>query len=298
LFFLQHNIWRTPDQDPGAWSSSAISIMIKVLHIRYRLLPYYYTLFYKAHTNGSTVIRPLFHEYPKDKQTLDIFLQFLIGSNIMIAPVTDEGARQVEIYIPSSDWFNYYTGEEYLYSKIFRNISAPLDTIPILLKGGSIIPIQEYANNTKYSRKKPFGLIIILNSQGNAEGDLFYDDGESIDTIKTKSYYYSKFHWSSSNKKLKFNIIINNYSVMSNLILNTIIIYGLKNIPTKINVNKKEFYPKIRSFTQIVEINDLRLPMDKDFILTWLNTELMNIQIPEIVSTDSKYRMDCFPDPG
>ena len=126
--------------------------MVKALRIRYTLLPYYYTLFYKSHTHGSTVIRPLFHEYPTDKKTLDLYLQFLIGSNIMIAPVTDGGARQVQIYLPSSEWFNYYTGDQYLYSKQFLDISAPLDTIPILLRSGSIIPTQEYANNTKYSR--------------------------------------------------------------------------------------------------------------------------------------------------
>ena len=126
--------------------------MINALHIRYTLLPYYYTLFYKSHTQGSTVIRPLFHEYPTDKTTLDLFLQFLIGSNIMIAPVTDDGARQVQVYIPSSDWFNYYTGEKFQSEKTFVNLSAPLDTIPILLRGGSIIPTQQFANNTKQSR--------------------------------------------------------------------------------------------------------------------------------------------------
>jgi alpha-glucosidase (family GH31 glycosyl hydrolase) len=70
----------------------------------------------------------------------------------MINPITDDGARQVQVYIPSSEWFNYYTGVQYMYSKRFINISAPLDTIPILLRSGSIIPTQKYANNTKYSR--------------------------------------------------------------------------------------------------------------------------------------------------
>jgi alpha-glucosidase (family GH31 glycosyl hydrolase) len=126
--------------------------MIKALHIRYTLLPYYYTLFYKSHTQGSTVIRPLFHEYPTDRITLDLYLQFLIGSNIMIAPVTDDGARQVQVYIPSSDWFDYYSGARILNQKEFITLSAPLDTIPILLRGGSIIPTQEFATNTKYSR--------------------------------------------------------------------------------------------------------------------------------------------------
>ncbi|CAF5110510.1 unnamed protein product, partial [Rotaria sp. Silwood1] len=100
-----HNIWKTRDQDPASWSSSGAAIMALVLRIRYTLLPYYYTLFYKAHTQGSTVIRPLFHEYPTDNNTLDIFLQFLIGPYIMLVPVTDDGARQVQAYFPSPSAF-------------------------------------------------------------------------------------------------------------------------------------------------------------------------------------------------
>ncbi|CAF4164712.1 unnamed protein product, partial [Rotaria sordida] len=142
----------TPDQDPAAWSPSATAIMASTLRIRYTLLPYYYTLFYKAHTQGSTVIRPLFHEYPTDKNTLDIFLQFLVGRNIMLAPVTDDGARQVQAYIPSSDWYDYYTGIRMSPKKQFITLDAPLNTIPIFLRGGAIIPTQEPANNTKYSR--------------------------------------------------------------------------------------------------------------------------------------------------
>lgn len=100
LLKFQHNIWKTPDQDPAAWQPAATAIMITALRIRYTLLPHYYTLFFKAHTAGSTVIRPLFHEFPKDETTLDIYLQFLVGSHIMIVPVTDHGARQVRAYIP------------------------------------------------------------------------------------------------------------------------------------------------------------------------------------------------------
>ncbi|CAF5133633.1 unnamed protein product, partial [Rotaria sp. Silwood1] len=100
----------------------------------------------------STVIRPLFHEYLTDKNTLDIFLQFLVGQNIMLAPVTDGGARQVQAYIPSSDWYDYYTGVRMSPEKQFITLDAPLNLIPIFLRGGAIIPTQEPANNTKYSR--------------------------------------------------------------------------------------------------------------------------------------------------
>ncbi len=126
--------------------------MVAALRTRYTLLPYYYTLFYKAHTNGTTVIRPLFHEYPMDKTALDIYLQFLIGSHIMIAPVTDPGVTEVKAYIPSSHWYDYYAGAPVSDQAQFVTLPAPLTTIPILLRGGAIIPTQAYANNTRYSR--------------------------------------------------------------------------------------------------------------------------------------------------
>ena len=126
--------------------------MIDTLRIRYILLPYYYTLFYKAHLHGSTVIRPLFHEYPSDNATLDIFLQFLVGPHLMIAPVTDEGARTVQVYFPSSTWYNFYNGSRISVYNHFVSVEAPLNIIPIFLRGGTILPTQGFANNTKFSR--------------------------------------------------------------------------------------------------------------------------------------------------
>lgn len=137
-----------------------------------------------------------------------------------------------------------------------------------------------------------------MNKNGDAEGDLFYDDGESIDTIKTKSYYYSNFKWSSVDQQLTINIIENNYSQMSNLVLDRITIYGLGSIPSKININNKEFDPKLRPFTQIVDITGLSLSMNKNYTLTWSNTSSIMVTLPEIVTTNPKYRADCFPDPG
>ncbi|CAF3630946.1 unnamed protein product [Adineta steineri] len=297
-FSRNHNAWKKPDQDPASWTSYAVNIMASALRIRYTLLPYYYTLFYKAHTQGSTVIRPLFHEYPTDRTTLDIFLQFLIGSHVMIAPVTDEGAEQVRVYIPSTHWYNYYTGSRVIAQKQFISMPAPLNTIPILLRGGIIIPTQEYANNTKFSRKQPFNLTIVLDSYGNAEGDLFYDDGDSIDTISTKSYFYAVYKWSSKDRQLSINVIENNYSEMSNLILNALNIYGMDEILTTINVNNKQFEPIKRPNTQIIDIKELGLSMSQNHTFTWQISENATIEAPAVIFANPKYRVDCFPDSG
>ncbi|UJR10929.1 hypothetical protein I4U23_015114 [Adineta vaga] len=257
------------DQDPAAWSQSAVTIMISALQIRYRLLPYYYTLFYKAHTQGSTVIRPLFHEFPTDKITFDIHLQFLIGSHIMILPVTDNGARQVYVYIPSSHWYDYYTGSLIQAKQQFIMLEAPLETIPILLRGGAIIPTQGYALSTKYSRMKPFELIIVLNANGQAEGDLFYDDGESFDTINSQRYYYATFNWSSVNCLLSIDVITNNYSYMSTLILDSLIIYGWNEIPTTITTDNQHMHTVVNSSRQFLRIDSLSLIMTQSHKITW-----------------------------
>lgn len=90
----------------------------------------------------------------------------------------------------------------------------------------------------------------------------------------------------------------NNYSDMSNLILDSITIYGLENIPAIINVNSKQFYPKIKPFTQIVDFTGFGLSMDKNYTLTWSTTRPITIQVPELISKHPKYNVDCSPDPG
>ena len=82
-------------QEPYEWSSVA-TISRKILSLRYELLPYYYTLFYKASkpvtsTPSATVTRPLFFEFPNDTKTHSIDRQFMVGSALMISPVLQQG---------------------------------------------------------------------------------------------------------------------------------------------------------------------------------------------------------------
>lgn len=147
-----------------------------------------------------------------------------------------------------------------------------------------------------FDREKPFALIIVLNANGNAEGDLFYDDGESIDTIGTKSYYYSTYKWSTSENHLTINVIENNYPEMSKKILNTLIIYGLDNMTSVINVNNKQLPTKLRENTQIIEVNNLGLSMTQNYTLTMERKTSQSSS--SLHQTEKKYRVDCHPDPG
>ena len=115
----------------------------------------------------------------------------------------------------------------------------------------------------------PFGLIIVLDSNGNANGDLFYDDGETIDTIEKNAYFYATYLWSSQNCQLNMTIVQNNYTDMSSLVLNSLAIYGLGTPPANITVNNNQVPAVMRLNTKIVDVTGLNLSMTNSYTLTW-----------------------------
>ena len=152
------------------------------LDVRYRLLPFYYTLLWKASLEGDSILRALFFEFPED-QDGDIFKrdrEFLIGESIKITPVLNQYYRSVEGYFPkSSRWYDWYSGVELLDGP-YKLLQAPLEHIPVHIRGGYIIPCQKPALTTHLSRLQPYYLIVALDHQFKAKGDIFIDDGMTV----------------------------------------------------------------------------------------------------------------------
>ena len=113
-----------------------------LFQIRYRLLPYLYTLFYHHHKDGNTVARSLWHEYPNDHIALGIDKQFLWGSGFMISPALHKDQTKVEAYFPSGIWYDYHTRSLASTTSGYITIECLLDCLPLHIKGGSIIPAQ------------------------------------------------------------------------------------------------------------------------------------------------------------
>jgi alpha-glucosidase (family GH31 glycosyl hydrolase) len=107
-----------------------------------------YSLFFQVNQNGGTVIRSLLQEFPKDPRALDIDEQLMWGSCLLISPVLKQNARTVFAYFPKTRWFDFYTGEEVIETGRVHELDAPLDFIPLHVRGGSIILTQEPAANT------------------------------------------------------------------------------------------------------------------------------------------------------
>uniref|UniRef100_A0A8C0F366 alpha-glucosidase n=1 Tax=Bubo bubo TaxID=30461 RepID=A0A8C0F366_BUBBB len=175
-----HNQKGTRRQDPVSWNSTFEEISRKVLNIRYTLLPYLYTLMYDAHVHGSTVIRPILHEFVQDRTTWEIYEQFLWGPALLISPVMQQNALTVNAYLPNARWYDYYTDEDIGFRGQFKVLPAPLEHINLHIRGGYILPWQRPANTTFYSRKNPMGLTVALTDSLFAEGQLYWDDGVRI----------------------------------------------------------------------------------------------------------------------
>jgi alpha-glucosidase len=121
-------------------------------------------------------------QYPDDSNTFAIQTQFFYGPSLLISPVTEESSTSVSFYLPQGTWYDMATmksvanaGSTITYS----NIST--SDIPILVRGGSIIPARvNGAMTTKALRENDFELFVAPDADGNASGTLYLDDGESL----------------------------------------------------------------------------------------------------------------------
>lgn len=183
-FYRNHNVLSAIPQEPYRWAS-VIDATKAAMTIRYAILPYFYTLFHLAHTTGSTVMRALAWEFPNDPSLAAIGTQFLVGPSVMVIPVLEPQVNTVKGVFPGVGhgevWYDWYS-QTAVDARPGANttISAPLGHIPVFVRGGSILPMQEVALTTRDARKTPWSLLTSLSRNGTASGELYLDDGESV----------------------------------------------------------------------------------------------------------------------
>ena len=142
-FYRNHNVLSAIPQEAYVWASVAEASRV-AMQIRYSLLPYWYTLFWKASTSGDAVIRPLFYEFPDDTTLADADHQFMVGDGLLVTPVLAQGYTNVSGAFPGTEvWYDWYTYEPRQPSGNVT-IPAPLGHIPLHIRAGSILPMQVF----------------------------------------------------------------------------------------------------------------------------------------------------------
>eukprot|EP00471_Norrisiella_sphaerica_P010155 CAMPEP_0184499630 /NCGR_PEP_ID=MMETSP0113_2-20130426/42018_1 /TAXON_ID=91329 /ORGANISM="Norrisiella sphaerica, Strain BC52" /LENGTH=701 /DNA_ID=CAMNT_0026887607 /DNA_START=30 /DNA_END=2135 /DNA_ORIENTATION=- len=179
-FFRGHGHIDTKRREPWLFGEPWTTRLRDAIRTRYRLLPYVYTLFYEASTEGVPVMRPLFMEFPRDVSVRSKDDEFMLGDAILVKPVVTKGATTADVYFPQGKWYDWQSFHEFEGPRT-ATVKAPIEKIPIYFRGGKIIPTKERARRNSFVMKKdPYTLYVILDEKLEASGSIYLDDGESL----------------------------------------------------------------------------------------------------------------------
>jgi alpha-glucosidase (family GH31 glycosyl hydrolase) len=170
----------------------------KYLKLRYELMPYIYSLGYRTHESGAPYMRALFMDFPADARVADLRDEYMFGPAFLVAPVTEQGATSRTVYLPAgTDWYNYWTKERVRGGQAIQ-VDAPIETLPLFVRAGSIVPMGAPVSSTSETQK-----VARVRVYAGADGDfaVYSDDG------KTYAYEHgdatiTRLHWDDGAHRL------------------------------------------------------------------------------------------------
>ena len=170
----------TRRQEPWAFGEPTTGRCRRALELRYRLLPYLYSVAEEAAGTGFPMLRPLWFHHPGDRDAVSVEDQAFVGRDLMIAPVLMAGATARDVYLPEGSWYDVRSGD--CHDGPARiHASATLDEdVPLYARGGSVVPGGPTMASSDERPVDPLTFDIYLDVEGHAEGRLYEDDGRSM----------------------------------------------------------------------------------------------------------------------
>ncbi|UWZ81674.1 glycoside hydrolase family 31 protein [Occallatibacter riparius] len=181
-----------------SYGKEAEPILEKYLRLRYQLMPYTYSLGYRSYQTGAPFMRALFMDFPDDPNVADIRDEYMFGPAFLVAPVVEQGATSRRVYLPAGcDWYNYWTNERIKGGQTIT-AAAPIDTLPLFIRAGSIVPLGTRILSTQEKQD-----IAAVRVYPGADSDftLFSDDGTTY-AYEKGSGLVTHLHWDDAKQTL------------------------------------------------------------------------------------------------
>lgn len=251
------------EQEPWSFGDEATALVREAIRLRYRLLPYHYTNFYQYVSEGTPMIRPLSFYDQKDPQTWYRQDEFLFGDHLMVCPVLEPDRQGRRLYVPRGKWYHFFTDELFEGGKEVL-VDTPIDQIPVLVKAGAILPMQEPMLYVGEKNLETLELHVYYG-EASEESKLYEDQG---DGYGYKQGYYLHKSFTTLPGKEKYRINQHQQGAMKSPYANyKMVFHGFSQAPERIELNSEVYETTINKEESTFSVT---IPQDfKQLTLRW-----------------------------
>jgi alpha-D-xyloside xylohydrolase len=191
------------------WSAQGKANMLVVDNLRYRLMPYIYSLAWMVTNQGYTIMRPLVFDFQNDTKVYGVGDQFMFGPALLVNPVTATGATSRSVYLPAGSWYDFWTGMTTT-GGTTSTVSAPLSQIPVYVRAGSIVPMGPMI---QYATQSADPLEIRVYKGQSGTFTLYEDEGDTYN-YETGQHAQIQFSWDDTAQQLTIGARTGSYTGM------------------------------------------------------------------------------------
>lgn len=160
-------------KEPWLYGKTIEEASRKILNFRMKMIPYLYSIAYEMHKDGTPMSRPLVWHYPDDERCKNIWDEWTLGRDLLVAPIYEENTFNRSVYLPEGEWIELSSGKTYSGNEDIK-VDAPLDAVPLFMRKGAIFPMCKAHNHTKVDIKE---LDVYIYPDSDSSFVLYEDDG-------------------------------------------------------------------------------------------------------------------------
>ncbi len=221
--------------EPWLFGEEAERISREAIELKYRLFPYLYTYGREAYDTGIPLMRAMILEYPDDPESIRAESQFLIGKELLVAPVVEKGAATKKVYLPAGEWISFSHGTGYTGGR-WIDFPVTLETIPLFVKSGSIVPTMPVMQYIHQDEDYPVTFRIFPKTIGKAAFKLYEDDGIT-NNYKKDIYSRTEINCESTKERISIAIETHRLNGYRGHARNFVVEIPFERKPTRVTVN-------------------------------------------------------------
>jgi len=174
-----HSAINERNKEPWEYGTAFTDINRETINLRYRLLPYIYTVMETASRDGLPAMRPMIFSHPDEEAFQERADQFMFGDDLLVAPVLSEGATHRDVRLPAGGWYDFWTSKR-LDGGRDITADAPVSRIPLFIRAGTILPMQQPVQYTDQAPIDPLTFVVYPATSGSDSSAYYEDDGISF----------------------------------------------------------------------------------------------------------------------